>query len=64
MGKTAAIENGFLDTRYEAEPEILADFADFAKETEVENERLISAAAKIIQQLINDEQQTDDSGIS
>ena len=57
VGKTSAIENGFLNPCYEAKSEVLADFTDFPKETEVEYEGLITSATKIIEKLINYDKQ-------
>src|SRR5271165_3068254 len=58
VGKTPAIENSFLHTGDEAKLEVFAHFTDFAKETEVEDERLIASTTEIIEKLIHHEQQS------
>src|ERR1700738_4729495 len=58
VGKTPTVENSFLHTGDEAKLEVFAHFTDFAKETEVEDERLIAPTAEIIKKLIHHEQQS------
>ena len=44
-GEARAVEDGFLYARHEAESKILADFADFAQEVEVEDNLLVLSRA-------------------
>src|ERR1035441_1470357 len=57
VGKSATVEDGFLNTCHEAEAEIFAHFADLAKETKVKNQGLVAAAAQVVEQLVHDQQQ-------
>ncbi len=57
-GEARAVENGFLDTGDEAEPQVLADLADLAQEVEIENEFLILAGAQVVEQFVHHQEQT------
>ncbi|MCG3137503.1 MAG: hypothetical protein HJJLKODD_01349 [Phycisphaerae bacterium] len=57
-GKTRAVENGFLDTGDETEPQVLADLADLAQEVEIEDEFLILAGAQVVEQFVHHQEQT------
>lgn len=55
--KAATVKDGLLHAGHETETQILADLAHFTQEAEVENERLVPAAAEIVEQLVHDQEQ-------
>ncbi len=57
MGEATTVEDGFLHASHEAEAKFLADLADFAKETKVEDQGLVAAATEKIEQFIHDQKQ-------
>ena len=57
-GEAVAVENGFLHAGDEAEAEVLADFAHLAQEAEIEDQLVVVTRAQIVQQFVDDEQQT------
>ena len=56
-GEARAVEDGFLDTGDEAEPQVLADLADLAQEVEVEDQLLVLARAQVVEQLVHHQEQ-------
>src|ERR1035438_5368276 len=57
MREPATVKNGFLHARHATETEFLDHLANLAKESEIQNQLFVVAAAQIIQQLVHDEQQ-------
>ena len=55
--ESARIENRLLDAGHETELQAFANFADFTQESEVENQRLVLPAPKIVEKFVHDHQQ-------
>src|SRR5262245_29450976 len=47
-GKAKAIKDGFLYARHKAEPQVLTHFTYFTEKIQIEDQGLVSAAAKIV----------------
>ena len=57
-GEAVVVEDGLLDSGHEPESEVLADLANLAQEVEVEDDLLIVAAAQVVQEFVDHQQQT------
>ena len=56
MVEARTVEDCLLHAGHEPEAQVLADFADFAQEVQVEDQLLVLAALEVVEQLVHDEQ--------
>jgi hypothetical protein len=52
----AGVEDGLLDACHEAEAQMLGDLADLAQEGEIEDQVVVVAGAKVVEQLVDNQQ--------